>query len=727
MSNYTYFFSPIHNNEDNYLQYLAKIDGDHIIYIRFNETQPNMVIEYLNAITKKFIHEDSINAFFTELDIAKNVISILNILENHLDNRITDRIIIIDQLNVVFSDYIVSPLKSWKRDVLQQWLDFLENIILLNVKGQIETSIILISDYKVSYDFIEKNFIKMKKSGNDQISIKISRINSKSTGSSPSMKQNKDYKLYEKDIKSIIDIYKSYLRSKKKENNNNLIRILVSNLCASRGDFLFYDRGFLLQEYGYNKLLLEILHYIGNEKYQYQNDYYLYRLKILEGNLNYYNYPEDYYRALGCYHDVLRKILKNDRKCFNPGSDKGRGQKCKRCCILEDLIYNELISVLYHVVIDDKLKYLNDHEKNLYYELLRKILTNFTKRKQLIHKRQVTLDQKLFLYILIICEKIFYEMKRITVHHEMIKSDQKHKDCLYYNDNTNDKQKVDSYNEREIIAARFIVVCMKLSEILSMKNYEPFNFIIRVLDNKFKYIFVPNRYIIKTFRWYSFFNKTKFGIIINIHRITWYTKKFTLFAIKRILNSKYYLSFDLYRCHRTLKKLNKILSASEKQYKKFNKNEFWRFLIFFHSIDIIKTTLNHEIINLNHFKEQQVSDLRLLNHIKLDLYKNSIYNTINKLINSISKIQKSLTKLENKGLKTWRSARLDEIHGDLIKMQLTQDSLLAKEKFDFNKDIIKKYNDAKMKYIRINSYNYAERIDNKIGTFYKRISQELNV
>ena len=148
-------------------------------------------------------------------------------------------------------------------------------------------------------------------------------------------------------------------------------------------------------------------------------------------------------------------------------------------------------------------------------------------------------------------------------------------------------------------------------------------------------------------------------------------------------------------------------------------NPFWQYLIMFHSSQIIKMTLRTCVQLIDLLNSMTSKDLQLL---KKQALKDPI-DSIKKIIEDqiTNKLGGNYDFNQHKGLKTWRSARIDELIGDF---KLISSDLDEKETINSKNEAIDKFLDAKMKYVKINSYSYAERVDNKIDKLYKELERK---
>ena len=741
------------------------------INIVFNKNHPNMVIEFLTEIAGHLIQEESLDQFFMDLDIAKNAINIVNVIKTFAHVKDGNHFVVIDHADLVFNSYISSPAKSWRRDILKQWDDFLNYITAVSRKNTVSgknkrnIGIILLSDIPIEYGFIQ---LKYRHEPIDDINY------SKFIQGIPKLDiKTDDYKHYnnfERDINYIRDIYEMYstlnqenefiqsilkldIKTDDQKNYNNCKRDinyirdiyekfsildkknktkyydLLKELCKTDSEnYLFADRGFLLQEYGYNKLLLEIITTIENKNPDCENLYLMQRMNILKGNIYYYNYPEDYHQALACYTEALKLILKDYRENTECG---------KQCSIMPMLIYYEMMSVFYHLVKDNRLNYLNSHEIEKFIQIISEIIAEHTTKTHLRINRNRSASERLRLLILIICEVIFEKYKMIL---EMIQDCQEgvnHRSCLL-NPEMKTKEDQDKLSEAQLVIARFIVISLKLSEILPLSIIERLKFITKVLalpvipvtkntdsstKNKFRKMLTemvtPCQYVTMI---YSIGEKSKYKywscrIRKKIYFFIYQYRFWLKIPIWPLTGIRITYHFQLYLLKWQIKKLWSISKRANYRLRDLEKNPFWHYLISFHSSEIMKNTLTMSTKLIDSLNSLCTEDLQLLKNQELKKSKSKIKRIIE---DRIKKLQGNYDFNEHKGLKTWRSARIDEMIGDF---KLIYSQLDEKETINSKNEAIDKFLDAKMKYVKINSYSYAERVDNKIDTLYKELER----
>ncbi len=128
---------------------------------------------------------------------------------------------------------------------------------------------------------------------------------------------------------------------------------LARLLCFPLQNRLFNDVGILLNNYGYDHHLKEALEEIqGNEGAGAPDlDKRIHvRLKVLKGNQFYYNYPEDYVKALGCYVEGLEIFHRIGFRC-----DKN-GKSSQGCVQLQALLYFDIASSIHQILSREAFK-----------------------------------------------------------------------------------------------------------------------------------------------------------------------------------------------------------------------------------------------------------------------------------------------------------------------------------------------------------------------------------
>jgi len=460
-------------------------------------------------------------------------------------------------------------------------------------------------------------------------------------------------------------------------------------------------------------------------------------MSILKGNIYYYNYPENYHQALACYTDALKSILKDARE----------NQKCNQCSIMRILIYYEMMSVFYHLVKDNRLNYLNSNETEKYIQKVNEIIAEHTTKTNLKISWDISASKRLITLILIICETIFEEYKMVIERISDSTKELNHGECLLKY-NIEFEASRNKLSETQLAIARFIVISLKLSEMLPLSIIEKLKFITKVLDlpvfdNKrpeikkshfltngiFRQMLAemvtPCQYvrmmysILESEKYKYWFFRVRKKTYCFLYQFNFWFNSINLWPIS-LIRIKYYSLLKILNWQIEMLKI--VSNRTNERLTELKKNPFWQYLIMFHSSEIIKNTLTICTQLIDRLDSMCSKDLQLLKKQELIHTKNSVKNIINEQINN--RLMGDYDFNEHKGLKTWRSARLKEMIGDF---KLIYSELDDKETINSKNVAIENFLDAKMKYVKINSYSYAERVDNKIDTLYKELERKRRV
>ncbi|MCX5698601.1 MAG: hypothetical protein NTX01_02755 [Candidatus Omnitrophica bacterium] len=119
---------------------------------------------------------------------------------------------------------------------------------------------------------------------------------------------------------------------------------LTQMLCLPIGGHIFGDLADCLRRHGYEKILRDMLECIigwecGQRGKAGISPVLLVRIKMLQGNLLFYPYPEDFLGALRCYADALKTANKVKKCACN----------AHRCQVCRQLINYEVFNVLYQI------------------------------------------------------------------------------------------------------------------------------------------------------------------------------------------------------------------------------------------------------------------------------------------------------------------------------------------------------------------------------------------
>jgi hypothetical protein len=139
----------------------------------------------------------------------------------------------------------------------------------------------------------------------------------------------------------------------------------------------FNDIGILHQQLGYSKHLSEALSDINNQRSLWETTKKTdevpillplrvqVRLKILEGNGYFYNYPENYLLALKCYVDGLEIFYTRDKSLH-----KGRHREC---FMTKVLLLHEIASAIHHILQGNAYQYYSTADKQELNHILKKL------------------------------------------------------------------------------------------------------------------------------------------------------------------------------------------------------------------------------------------------------------------------------------------------------------------------------------------------------------------
>jgi len=810
---YVYYLAPMNKK----ISDLIKTNNP--IYIQFEPDQPNMVIEFLPEIIIQFKPEIDLDIFFNHLDIAKNMRSIAKTLKSALSQKMdtspgiknrskhysTD--IFINHADIVFANYDSYTSGSWQIEIVEQWIDFLNQLYIVD-SSNYSLSFILISDYPLTSNSIIEKYKRGSKTLLNTIKKNESRFKQKMKRCKNSILKNYENKYYIRDIIHIKNAYKkygNYLYCKDKvesekdydQNKRKAQFDLITTLCTPRHNYMFSDVGILLQQYGYDKLLKTILDDISSLT----NNYCSQRLKILEGNIYYYNYHENYVKALESYCIALESIISDtsEKKCSQEGP----------CNLMLSLIYYEIVSVLYHLEIDKKIYFLNDNEIQNINLLIKRIFlaANIDKNDSIDDINSMDSLEK---NSLIIVREFIIKIRHLVISLKEDTYGKNHYQCFgglnkEMKDSIIEKKnsRLVSYEHRKILIARFIVMSLKycsleelnpwvyksligfsFSHINLLSNYKiymgktilPAKAIFRLLvteDNKggksdIEYYFkkllfnfrsikklfvkginkenilnlvfyigrffneliqiwksssIPHRYLIVVFRILDSFcqfsiRMEKSPFISREYRriITkWKTDNRTKnILIQQILFIQYYLN---------------EFSKFDQRMKDYIDDGYWNFLMVFHSIEIITKLISETLNDLKLFfksniyllsKEDRGALYVIYRKIEA-LIRLSLRNRILKSLIDEEGYDESRKEIEQGGLKTWRTARVYDIFGDLLCLRADV-QLIDQSRLEYLNETLDYYQNAKERYIRINSFTFAEMVDVKISQVLDRLS-----
>ncbi len=445
---------------------------------------------------------------------------------------------------------------------------------------------------------------------------------------------------------------------------NNLTKLL----CFPLEKYMYSDIGFRFQGYSYFDVFKDILKEIEGKL---GNGILSIRLKVLQGNIYYYTFPEDYLRALEIYKDALIKWnykLKPSKYC---------GEKCR---LSKALILFEMVSALFHFTNKRTIRNMNEQDTRKLLDLLAVINSVHKTKKHLPARAQIVNNP---------LNEVFKTISDLIISLSGLQrnNEKQHSNCMQaqlinaISDNIENEyfaRKFDGILDEKqytIIKARYIVAKLKYIELRYLGSK-------KIVNN-----------ILSLFREINRIIYNNYSPNIN----DWLKN-----AFKPIRTPEEYLMFITDKSS-FLFEDKKILDS------------FWEYLIQFHIIDI---TIKHTHILLSNEIRQNIQ-------IDSDEVKDKITETFSLITDRIQNLisaqnvdsSESMTNPNHtqKTQKTWRQARLYDLLGDCYHLKYL---IGTKYKIDDLPELLRssisQYKNAAMSYIRIESYNFNEKAMSKI-------------
>ncbi len=522
--------------------------------------------------------------------------------------------------------------------------------------------------------------------------------------------------------------------------NFNGFEALTRLICLPIHEFMFTDIGITLQQYGYNKHFSDMLRDIKRNTGDALPEHIGMRLKVLAGNLYYYNYPEDYPRALEHYVEALKDYRKYGENCGGYECHHLDPKRFGDCYLIHNLTKYEIISTFYQIVIRnlpektdlrgqatlwDCIKRLNKKTpiRRIRWLRLKRVIASLETKtdntrlrlltkyillmsrvliNMMIEERENTKDYELnysgrinridepdhgscWLNLLNIDEKTMNEIVR----HKKKDNSASGRDKAYPNPSALSK------NQFQIIKERIKVALLKYYE---MKNLSGHN-LLRVLGEL-------NLNNIKKIRLFQPF----MALFRN------YVNLFPLRSLKRLMQTIENTILGL-----KTNTDNILCAARNKEEIQPSRDFYWDYLVHNHTSVLLVKELEAAIRRTRILQSSRYLSKR---HRKIETL---IKNSIELLVKSAESIKEFIIdsakrkdqKLTPRTQETWRLARTYELLGDIYRLKIfwingnfsqeSQSKLAV-----IYRQVLLNYNDARERYLRIGSYDHYEKIIFKV-------------